>query len=100
MKAGAARMKDEKKVIKTPHTVIMEDRKTVSITGVMDIDSFDENTVLVFTDLGALEIKGNDLHINKIDVDSGELTMEGTVDSMIYSDSDIRKGGFFSRLFK
>ncbi len=90
---------DEKR-IKLPHNVIMEDRKTLSITGITDIDSFDEQTVVLFTDSGELLIKGFDMHINKIDVESGDLTLEGEIHSLIYSDNQPQEGGFFSRLFK
>jgi len=93
-------MAEDKRVIKMRHNVIMENRKTLTVTGVMDIDSFDEQTVIVFTEHGELTIKGRDLHINKIDVDTGDLLMEGDVDSLSYSDNLPQKGGFFSKLLR
>lgn len=93
-------MAEEKKLVKMQHNVIMEGRRNLTVTGVMDIDSFDEETVIVFTELGELTIRGVNLHINKIDVDSGDLVMEGEVDSLTYSENRPQKGGFFSRLFR
>jgi len=93
-------MPEEKKLVKMQHNVIMEGRKNLTITGVMDIDSFDEETVIVFTEMGELTVRGINLHINKIDVDTGDLLMEGEIDSMVYSDNQPQKGGFFSRLFR
>lgn len=93
-------MAEEKKILKTQHNIIMENRRSLTISGVMDIDSFDEETVIVFTEEGELTIKGVNLHINKIDVDTGDLLMEGEVDSLSYSDNKPQKGGFLSRLFR
>lgn len=93
-------MNEEKKIIKSPHNIIMEERKNMTVTGVSDIDSFDEETIVVFTDLGELTIRGYNLHINKIDVDDGELNVEGDIYSLSYSDQTAQKGGFFSKLFR
>ena len=93
-------MAEEKKMIKAQHNVIMENRKTLTITGVMDIDSFDEESVVVFTEQGELTIKGANLHINKIDVEAGDLMMEGEVDSLQYSDNQPHRGGLLARLFR
>lgn len=93
-------MAEEKKILKTQHNVIMENRRSLTISGVMDIDSFDEQTVIVFTEQGELTIKGVNLHINKIDVDSGDLLMEGEVDSLSYADNEPNKGGLLSKLFR
>jgi len=56
--------------------------------------------VIVFTEMGELTIRGINLHINKIDVDAGDLLMEGEVDSLTYSDNQPQKGGLLSRLFR
>ena len=93
-------MAEEKKMLKMQHNIIMENRRSLTITGVMDIDSFDEQTVSVFTDQGELTIKGANLHINKIDVDSGDLVMEGEVDSLTYSENQPQRGGLLAKLFR
>lgn len=92
---------EEKKSIKMPHSLILQDRGVLSVSGVADVDSFDEQTVVLFTDLGELTVKGTDLHINKLNVDTGELAIEGEITSMIYSEEKAASGnGFFSKLFK
>lgn len=90
----------EKKILKAQHNIIMKNRRSLTVTGVMDIDSFDEETVVLFTEEGELTIKGINLHINKIDVDTGDLLMEGEVDSLSYTSAQPQKGGLFSRLFR
>lgn len=95
-------MAEEKKMMKIPHNVILEDRRVLTVSGVTDIDSFDEQTVILFTDLGELTIKGEDLHINKLNVDSGELSVEGNIHGLSYAEPDNRPsgGGILSRLFR
>ena len=90
-------MAEDKKVIRVPHNLILEDRKHLTVSGVSDIDSFDEETVVVYTQMGELTIKGSDLHINALNIDTGELTVEGNMYSFVYSDVDKSKGSFFPR---
>lgn len=92
-------MAEEKKSVKTPHSLILENRCTLTATGVSNVDSFDEQTIVAYTDLGQLVIKGTKLQINKLNIDTGELTINGNVSSMSYSETQL-VGGFFSRLFK
>ena len=93
-------MADEKKITPLPHNLILEDRKHLNITGVLDIDSFDEMCVNLLTDLGQLCVKGSDLHINKLSVETGELVIEGEIQSLIYSDEAPRGSSLFSRIFR
>ena len=93
-------MTDEKRPVKLQHNVIMESRKHLTVTGVADIDSFDEQTVIVFTDLGELTIKGRELHINKIDMETGDLVMEGAIESLAYTENLPQKSGLFAKLFR
>ena len=93
-------MAEEKKTVKLPHSVILENRKSLTATGVSNVDSFDEQTVVIFTGMGELTVRGSDLHIINLNVDSGELSVEGTVGSLTYSDDRPEKGGFFSRVFR
>ena len=84
------------------HNIIMENRSKISISGVEDVDSFDEQTVVLFTSAGLLTVRGNDFHINKLNVDSGEVVIEGDVESLTYSEAmgGRDKGGFFAKMFK
>ncbi len=93
-------MPDEKRNL--VHNVILEGREKLSISGVKDVDSFDETVVELYTEMGMMEVKGSDLHINKLNLDSGEFTVEGQVDSVVYVDESAakEKDGFLKRLFK
>ena len=84
-----------------PHTVVMEDRKRLTVTGVTEIDSFDEQTVVLFCDTGELAIRGEGLHINRIDVDAGEVNLEGgRSDALSYADNMPSRGGIWGKLFR
>ncbi len=90
----------EEKRIKMPHNLVMEDRKTLSITGVCDVDSFDESTIIVFTDMGELTVRGFDLHIKNLNIEAGEVSLEGKISSLSYADNMAKTGGFFSKVFR
>lgn len=83
-----------------PHNLIMQDRSSLSVSGVSDVDSFDEQTVVMYTNMGELTVKGDDLHINKLNVESGDIVMEGKIYSMSYSDDSPKSKSFLSKLFK
>ena len=84
-----------------PHNIIMEDRRLLTVSGVSDVDSFDEHSVTVFTDLGELVVRGHDLHINRLSVEIGELLLEGSISSLSYHDAAPKQGGgFFGKVFR
>ena len=91
---------EEKKVSKMPHSLICENRKTLTATGVSNVDSFDEQTIVAYTDLGELVVKGKNLHINKLNVETGELTLDGEISSLSYAEPQATGGGIFAKLFK
>lgn len=85
------------------HVVNMIDRQKLSITGVSDVFSFDENIIELETNRGYVEIKGDGLHIVKMTLDDGEVIVEGTIDCLNYNDSQgigKKKGSIISKLFK
>ena len=95
------KMYDEKPKAQKPHNIIMENRKMITISGVLDIDSFDEQNVVLFTDYGDLDIKGKNLHINKLSVESGEVNVEGEIYAIVYNDNiKTTNSGFLSKIFK
>lgn len=82
------------------HNIILENRGRLNVSGVEDVDSFDEGAVIIFTNMGVLTVRGEDLHINKFSVESGELFVEGNIYALTYSDDSMKKsgsGGFFPR---
>lgn len=85
------------------HKINMMNRRTGSITGVTDVISFDIAEVLLETELGMLQIKGADLHVNRLSLEKGEIELEGRIDSVQYSEvSDFKKSGesLLNRLFR
>ena len=93
-------MADEKRGLSSSHYLTLQDRNTLAITGVTDIDSFDETEVVLYTEAGELTVRGAGLHLNKIDLETGELSLEGEIWALSYSDNLPRRGGFFARLWK
>lgn len=94
-------MQDEKPVIKKVQNIILENRKSLTVSGVNDVDSFDEQTVMLYTELGELTIRGEDLHMNQLDVGTGDVSIEGNICSLSYSDEQQHtSGGFMSKLFR
>ena len=83
-----------------PQNIILEGRKKLSVSGVEDIDSFDDQTIVAYTDLGEMLVKGSGLHINKIDLESGDLSVAGNISSISYSDQPAPTKGLLSRLFR
>lgn len=82
--------------------IIVEDRSKLSVSGVEDIDTFDESNFIAITTAGALVVKGADLHINKLNVDTGELVVDGEIDSCVFNNSYTGKagGGLLSKIFR
>ncbi len=95
---------DDKKLIRgRSHSILMENREKVTITGVEDVDSFDEASVLLVTDLGYITLHGMDLHISKLNLEEGQLIVEGDIIGLEYSDHEGfggKGGGFFKKMFK
>ena len=94
-----AELKIEKKS-SLPHSLILEDRKKLVVSGVEDVDSFDEQNVVAYTAVGELLIKGEGLHINKLSLETGELTLDGEIASLTYSENRSGNGSFFSKQFR
>ncbi len=81
--------------------VILENRKKLTLTGIKDVLSFDDEIVIVESELGLLNIKGADLKVNKISVESGDVIIDGTVRAIEYSDKNMtQKQGLMSKIFK
>lgn len=71
--------------------VILESREKLTITGVLDVLSFDDQIVIVETQLGLLTVKGENLRINKLSIDSSEIIIEGEIYNLGYSEGDLAK---------
>lgn len=69
-----------------PHHLILEDRKHLSLSGVIDIKQFEEDSALLVTSLGLLTLTGSDFRLIKSDTDTGEVIMEGHISELYYTD--------------
>lgn len=74
------------------HNIIMEDRKSLRISGVNEIDNFTESRIILSTALGELVIKGDDLHVISLDAESGDFIMTGNINSLVYSRNSVLDG--------
>ena len=87
--------------LSAPHHVVIEERKSLTVSGVEDVERFDENTIVLSTSKGAMVVSGENLHIEKLSLDGGDLKVEGDIDSVSYEDDgSTARGGFLSRLLR
>lgn len=85
------------------HSVRIENREKIIITGVVDVASFDEENISAETSMGFLNINGAGLHINKLNLDSGELYIDGEINSVYYhaaKEPKNSKGSLFNKMFR
>lgn len=80
------------------HSLTLENRNQLSMTGVSDVKSFNEEEINAKTDYGELLIRGSNLHVEVLDLDSGALTISGNIMALVYNDKLDAKGGI-RRLF-
>lgn len=93
---------EENKVVKS-HKIAVTNRNIASITGVLDVISFDITEVLLETEQGMLHMKGKDLHVNRLNLEKGEVDVEGTFEALSYSQIPVtfkKPDGFLGKLFK
>ena len=88
----------EGKLQADPHKLTLDSRSKLTMTGVTEVESFDEAMVVLHTSKGVLVVRGSGLHLQQLSLDGGQVLVDGTVDSMTYEESG-PKGGFFTRLF-
>ena len=86
------------KVAPKAHSLNMENREKLSLSGVEDVNGFDENVVLLRTALGMLTVQGEGLHIGRIDLESGQLELSGKIQELSYDETSPGKS-LWSRLF-
>lgn len=78
--------------VNRPHCLSMENRQKAELTGVSQVLAFDENQVILLTDCGEISFSGENLHVTKLMLEEGQLTVEGKVDSVIYTQRSGRRG--------
>ncbi len=93
---------DSVKNAKRPHNINIQDRKTLFLTGICDVESFDESSIVMLTEDSLLTVEGENLHIEKLFTDSGEVCVEGRICALYYSDkntSAVQQTGIFGKIF-
>lgn len=92
---------DQNSYTKVSQNIILENRKKLMISGVKDIDSFDDNSISMFTTLGSLIIRGLELKISKFSVETGDVIIEGTINSILYDNfKKNNKKSFWAKIIK
>ena len=81
------------------HRLELEGREKLTVSGVEDVERFDEASIIMSTCAGTLVVTGENLHSGKLSLDGGELHVDGRIDSVSYEDGVSDQGGFFRRLF-
>lgn len=82
-----------------PQKLTLENRRRLQLSGVTEVESFDETTVALQTNQGLLVVRGAGLRLLQLSVDGGQVAVEGQIDAMIYEEGR-REGGFFARLLR
>jgi len=93
---------EEKKRAPSRHSLTIDKREAVAVTGVIDVISFDEESVIGETEMGVVVIRGANLHVNRINLESGELAVSGEIDGVTYENPSggARTKSLLGRLFK
>ncbi len=92
-------MNDYNTMPQAAHRLELIGRERLTVSGVEDVERFDETGIVMSTSAGTLVITGEDLHIGKLSLDGGELHVDGRIDSVTYEDEGQGRSGFFGRLF-
>ena len=94
---------EENKMMGKAHKIVISNRKNGSLTGILDVISFDVSEILLETEQGMLHVKGRDLHVNRLNLEKGEVDIEGAIDALTYSQvpANLKKNeGFLSKVFR
>ena len=91
---------EDKNINIVPHSLVLEERKHLTVSGVRDVESFDEQNIIAVTSLGEMTVSGQGLKINRFSTEVGELAIGGEISGITYSDETPAQGGFFSRIFR
>ena len=91
-------MKDYSMMTAAEHRLELTGREHLTVSGVEDVERFDETGIVMSTSAGTLVITGEELHIGKLSLDGGELHVDGRIDSVTYEDETRGRCGFFGRL--
>lgn len=81
-----------------PHKLTLNERKSLTMTGVTEVVSFDDSTVILRTSLGTLIVQGQQLQLKTLSLDGGQVAVDGSISALLYEEPR-QSGGFIRRLF-
>lgn len=90
---------NKQQINKKPHNLAMEDRKKLSVSGVEDVESFDEREIVMRTSLGTLVIEGEELSVSRLNVESGDVSVQGQITAMVYQETEAAGRSLWAKLF-
>ncbi len=95
-------IEERKNMTNVIQNIVLENREKLNISGVLDVLSFDDQIVILETELGLLTVKGENLRINKLSLDTSEVTVDGEVFQLAYSEKESmeKSSGFLNKIFK
>lgn len=96
-------MEDKQNLKNLGHKLVINNRKTSIVTGVLDVLSFDLNEIILQTEQGMLMVKGTDMHVNRLTLEKGEVDLSGNIDSVMYTEikgGDKQGENFLMKLFR
>lgn len=93
-------MAEQKSAQKLLHNVIMNNCEKLTLSGVRDVEGFDENEITCITDKGELLIRGQNLHVDRVELSVGDVDVSGNVCALIYTGSSGKKSSIFNKLFR
>lgn len=94
---------EDSKNVNVFQNIVLENREKLNITGILDVFSFDDQIIIIETELGLLTIKGENLKINKLSLDTSDFIVDGKITSLAYSDSSTagkKNKSILSKIFK
>jgi sporulation protein YabP len=90
---------DKTRPVEVSNNIMLEGRSKLTVTGVKDVESFYDTSVVLDTTGGTLVVKGRGLKLERLTLENGEIVANGDIDSVEYEEEAGHTGGFFSRLF-
>jgi len=84
------------------HNIVLNNKKHLSISGVIRVENFNESTIVLVTEFGQMTIEGAALHISKLSLETGDMNIDGEISGLFYSGDgyDRKASGLFGRIFK
>ena len=84
---------------KKAHSVLLENREKLTLSGISDVESFSDSNLVIQTDYGQIDVRGENIQVTKLSLETGDLVAEGVIDSLNYTVS-LKNGGFFTKVFR